>query len=215
MSDVAILHDLRYRFGPPRDQGPRPTCLAFAVSDSHAAVREDWEPLSCEYLYYHAIRRDGSGPEKGAKPSAILAAVENDGQPAEVGWPYFAKLPDAANWLPPADVGEVFRRTGETIGGSFNEAWSLVAAGRPAVICMTLSDGFYLPLKGIVDSTEPPEVARRHAVIAVAAGKRDTFRFLLVRNSWGPEWGEAGHAWISETYLAPRVIRILALKELA
>src|SRR5689334_5509985 len=99
MSGVVVLHDLRHRLGPPRDQGSRPTCLAFAVSDTHAALREGWEPLSCEYLHYHAVHRAGSGPGDGAKPSVILAAVENDGQPAEVGWPYLAKTPAAANWL--------------------------------------------------------------------------------------------------------------------
>lgn len=213
MSDVKVLHDLRQWFGPPRDQGSRPTRLAFAVSDSHAAVRAGWEPLSCEYLYYHAIRRGGSGPEHGATPTSILTSVENDGQPAEVAWPYLAETPDAASWLPPADVGEVFRRTGDSIGDSFDEAWSLVAVGRPAVICMTLSDGFYLPHGGIVDSAEPLDPARRHAVIAVAAGQRDTARLLLVRNSWGPHWGDSGHAWVAESYLASRVRRILALKE--
>jgi C1A family cysteine protease len=78
---------------------------------------------------------------------------------------------------------------------------------------MTLSDGFYLPQEGIVDSTEPPEAARRHAVVAVAAGHQDTSRLLLVRNSWGPSWGTGGHAWIAEKYLASRVLRVLALKE--
>ncbi len=215
MSDVTILHDLRQRFGPPRDQGSRPTCLAFAVSDSHAAVREGWEPLSCEYLYYQAIRRAGSSPEYGATPTAILAAIENDGQPVEAAWPYLAKLPDdAAHWMPPADVGEVFRRAGEAIRGSFEDAWSLVSAGRPTVICTTISDGFYLPSDGIVDSAEPPDPARRHALVAVAAGHRDTSRLLLVRNSWGPYWGETGHAWVTEMYLAPRVFRVFTLKEL-
>lgn len=215
MSEVVILHDLRHRFGLPRDQGSRPTCLAFAISDTHAAVREGWEPLSCEYLYYQAVRRAGSGPGDGAKPTMILAAVENDGQPAEAAWPYLPKTPNDASWLPPADVGEVFRRAGEIVGSTFDNAWSLVEAGRPAVVCMTLSDGFYVPHEGVIDSAEPPEAARRHAVIAVAAGHRDASRLLLVRNSWGPHWGADGHAWITERYLAPRVLRILTLKEFA
>jgi hypothetical protein len=39
---IDILCDIRPRFGPARDQGPRPTCLAFAISDAHAALREPW-----------------------------------------------------------------------------------------------------------------------------------------------------------------------------
>src|SRR5258708_38222177 len=54
MSAIKIAKDLRSMFGPVRDQGQRPTCLAFAASDLHAAVRGAWAPLSCEYIFYHA-----------------------------------------------------------------------------------------------------------------------------------------------------------------
>jgi len=216
MSDVTVEDDLRHRLGRPRDQGPRPTCLVFAVSDTHAAVRGAWEPLSCEYLYYHATRRDGAGPEDGTTLSAVLAAVEQDGQPIEEMWPYLAKSPaDTASWLPPDGVEEVFRCPGEVIGSSFDDAWSLVADGRPAVIAMTLSDAFYQPREGIVQSDEAVGTARRHAVVAVATGNRRPSRFLLVRNSWGRAWGTDGHAWLAEAYLTPRIIRVLALKEVA
>lgn len=214
MSNIAINYDLRHRLGPARDQGQRPTCLAFAVSDAHAAVREGWAPLSCEYLYYHAVRRDGASPEAGATVAAILAALSHEGQPVEAGWPYLTKPPaDAPLWLPPTDVGEVFRRSGENTGRSFDDAWSLIAVRRPAVIVLTLSDAFYLPHDGVVDATEPLDPVRRHAVVAVATGHRGSSRLLLVRNSWGPYWGAGGHAWVSEAYLAPRIIGILALKE--
>jgi len=216
VSDVVIEHDLRGRFGPPRDQGERPTCLAFAVSDAHAAVRDGWVPLSCEYLYYHAVRHGGGDSSNGAALPAIIAALKNEGQPVEAGWPYIAMQPaDVRLWLPPANVGEVFRRAGETLWRSFDAAWSLVAAGRPAVIGMTISNAFYLPHDGIVDSTEPPDPVRRHAVVAVATGHRGTFRHLLIRNSWGRPWGFDGHAWLAESYLLPRVIGVLALKESA
>jgi len=33
---IDVVCDIRHRFGPARDQGMRPTCLAFAVSDAHA-----------------------------------------------------------------------------------------------------------------------------------------------------------------------------------
>ncbi len=37
-----VQQDLRFRFGTARDQGARPTCLAFAASDTHAALRTPW-----------------------------------------------------------------------------------------------------------------------------------------------------------------------------
>src|SRR5436305_462757 len=55
MSSITVSRDLRGRFGSARDQEARQTCLAFAMSDAHAAaIGGMWSPLSCEYLFYHA-----------------------------------------------------------------------------------------------------------------------------------------------------------------
>jgi hypothetical protein len=216
MSNVTIEHDLRMSFGPARDQGPRPTCLAFAVSDTHAAIRGNWVPLSCEFLYYHAIQRDGFDPKHGATIASLLAALRHEGQPSEAGWPYLLTLPpDNALWQPPLNVGTIFRRQSDSSGTSFDNAWSIVTAQQPATIVFTLSDAFYLPMNGFVDAVEPLDPTRLHAAVAVAAGRRGRSRFLMIRNSWGPGWGLNGHAWIAERYLAPRMSRVLALKEVA
>lgn len=84
---VNILVDLRSLFGPIRDQGARPTCLAFAASDTHAALRAGWDPLSCEFAFYHAQKRTGRPPTKGAFLEDMLAALREEGQPVETGWP--------------------------------------------------------------------------------------------------------------------------------
>lgn len=94
--------DLRGNFGPPRDQDPRPTCMAFAASDAHAGVRAGWRPLSVEWLYYHALKRDGGVPHNGATMEGMLAALRLDGQPEEEAWPYIAELfGDPTPWVPP------------------------------------------------------------------------------------------------------------------
>jgi len=49
-------------------------------------------------------------------------------------------------------------------------------------------------------------VAGRHAVIAVGLGELNSAHCLLLRNSWGPGWGDLGHGWIHEDYLAPRLL---------
>src|SRR5438105_14391048 len=104
MSDIVVSVDLRPSFGPVRNQGPRPTCMAFAASDAHAGLRSGWAALSCEYAFYHAQRRAGRSPNKGALLSSMLDALCHDGQPEESGWPYLAATP-TGSWTPPANVG--------------------------------------------------------------------------------------------------------------
>ena len=215
MSEIIVRQDLRSRFGSARDQGARATCLAFATSDTHAAVRSgDWYALSCEYLYYKAKQRDGTPANKGTTIAAVQAALAHDGQPLETAWPYQRVPPaDETTWKPPADVGKLHRRASKRGTPAFNRVWDTVEANQPSIVIMTVSTAFYIPSSdGVVDSNEPEDPTVRHAVVAVATGKRAEAKLLLVRNSWAGSWGLSGHAWLSETYAGPRIVAVLKVR---
>ncbi len=217
MNDIAVSVDLRALFGPVRNQGPRPTCMAFAASDAHAGLRNGWAPLSCEYAFYQAQRRAGRPPTTGALLSSMLEALHEDGQPEERGWPYLPATPtDTASWTPPAEVGALFGRNGEKSVHSLDWVIGELGQGRPVIILLMLSRAFYArnPF-GVVDPTndETPEPQRRHAVIAVGYGTVDTQRAILVRNSWGPTWGDAGYGWLTERFIGPRIFAAATLLE--
>jgi len=205
---IKIIVDLRGYFGSARDQNPRPTCLAFAASDAHAAARPDWEPLSVEWAYYHALRRDGGHPDDGVTFGGMLATIKSDGQPVEAEWPYIkAPITDLTSWKPPVPVLKLFFRDHGTCAITVQDVINQLDAGSPVLITMSLSNAFYLPnSEGVVDGTEPIDPKRRHAVVAVGHGERGPSKFVLIRNSWAEAWGLQGYAWVSADYLTPRLM---------
>lgn len=217
MSNVIVSVDLRPKFGPARDQGARPTCLAFATSDAHAASRPSWSQLSCEYLFYHAQRRDGRSPHVGSTLQATLDALREEGQPIESGWPYLASIPaDIRLWRPPPAVGALYARNGEHAAAAIDEIIVNLSRQQAVVLLLKLSYSFFSPTpEAIVDPTigEAPEPAQRHAVIAVGHGIAQQQKAVLVRNSWGPAWGDAGHAWLTQRFLTGRLFATVILKE--
>lgn len=214
---IEIQVDLRPLFGTVRDQGARPTCLAFAASDAHAGLRDGWIPLSCEFAFYQAQRRAGRPPTRGALLSSMLDALRHDGQPKEEGWPYLPAVPDDYGlWKPPASVGACYRRNGLTEGQDLARVIGALNRQRPVMMLTMLSRSFFLPTSnGVVDPAddEQPEPTQRHAVIAVGYGKVNGSPAILVRNSWGTSWGADGHAWLTERFLAPRLFATANLME--
>lgn len=214
---IAIHVDLRGLLGDARDQGTRPTCLAFAASDAHAALRDGWAPLSCEFAFYHAQRMTGRSPAQGALLSSMIAALRTDGQPDEQAWPYLAAVPtDQQLWKPPASVGVCYRRNGAAGGATLASVIASLDQGQPVVMLTTLSRCFFLPdSNGVVDPTrdEYPEPSQRHAVVAVGHGTVDGAPAVLIRNSWGAAWGISGHAWLTERFLKQRLFATANLLE--
>lgn len=213
--EINIAHDLRHLFGPVRDQGPRPTCLAFAASDTHAGARPGWDPLSCEFAFWRAQQRGRRPPSSGATLEHMLEALRLDGQPHEAGWPYLPATPvDLASWTPPTTPGPMFGRDGHEGPASFAAATTHLANGAPVMLLMMLSPSFYTPdPHGVVVPApdEAPQSAVRHAVIGVASGQVDGDAAILVRNSWGAGWGVDGHAWLTEAFVTPRLFALAIL----
>lgn len=207
---LKVVADLRQQCEPVRDQGRRPTCLAFAASAAHRAAHKHPNQLSAEWLYYHATRRDGLRPDQGSTMDATCAVILNDGQPDEAFWPYQGRDISPHPYEPPEQRPVVVRcNTGQRKGDA--DRWrSEIDAGSPVVITLFISPAFYQPARFVGSEALmgedhlPIDPALAHAVVLAGYGDLKGVSLFLVRNSWGQGWGGAGYAWFSETYLTRR-----------
>ena len=217
MSVITVSADLRSLFGPARDRDRAPPASLLRRADARCCAARWVGALTCEYAFFRAQRRAGRPPETGALLPSMLEALQQDGQPEESGWPYLPAMPiDATSWTPPAEVGPLFGRAGERSRPLIDQLVAELDQGRPVIVLLMLSRAFYSPRpQAVVDLApgEPPNPARRHAVVAFAHGAVDGQRAILVRNSWGPRWGEAGCAWLTELFLGPRMFAAATLME--
>ena len=205
---IDVSRDLRTKFGAIRDQGSRPTCVAFATSDAHAAARGPFQLLSVEHLYFHAIQRSsGSSPADGVSLLAILEALDLDGQCVENGWPYQDPFPnDISTWRPPATARPVFRHQSTEGSGSLMAVFAKLDAGQPVVVVFRMSERYFTPVNGFIVPDSSDVDVGYHAVIVVGYGQDRNKRFVLIRNSWGHGWGTGGYAWVPADNFEPRIV---------
>ncbi len=218
MTMVSPTVDLRSQFVPIRDQGSRPTCLAFAASDAHGALLGPDKELSCEFLYYHAQKIGRRNATSGATVPDVLAALKSEGQPVESDWPYIQKKPDELmkSWIPPNSFGDIYKRNGNRCGQLTNDVVQYLDTGSPVISLLFLCDPFFAAKKGRIIETSlasMPNTSMLHAVVTVGYGTASTGRCFLIRNSWGEGWGDDGYAWIAEDLFDASLFEIAVLKD--
>jgi C1A family cysteine protease len=210
---MTIVKDLRPIFLPARDQGPRPTCVAFAVSDAHASVRPPHTALSPEYLYYFGVQRTaGKDPENGISVVSATDALATEGQPIESDCPYRGTGYIDPHWSPLKCV--TFRANGHMSASGLADVRMLLDRDIPSILIMRLSIAFYsLDASGFMDHTliSDQEIPGFHAVVATGYGNMNGMDYVLLRNSWGSGWGASGYGWFREDYLHSRILSSTSL----
>jgi hypothetical protein len=199
--------DLRAALLPVRDQGPRPTCLAHAASAAHERARVAMVSLSPEYLHFFAT---GGLISTGCSMEATAKALVGKGQPAEADCPYLM-VPPPAGWRPPTGL-QVFRRVSEAKGCTAAEIEEAVRARRLPVLGISLPESFFRPQAPWVISLGGT-IRGLHAVAGAGVGRHQGRRVILIRNSWGPSWADAGYAWLDETFITQHLKHVLVLTD--
>lgn len=205
--EIKIIIDLRDQFGEIRDQGQRPTCMAFAASDTHSFARRSREPLSVEYAFYYAVQRMIIPDRTQAVSFDLISqALSIDGQPSEVSWPYVSNLLTTDEWKPPKISGIIFKRNSEGSLTNLESIYTSLDDNQPLILIIKISRSFFYATKEILLRKDKEPTINTHTIIAVGYGESRGTRCLLIRNSWGNQWGMDGYAWIDEDYLRPRLL---------
>lgn len=200
-ASISVDTDLLSTLDEVRDQGQRPTCLAFASTTAHElariARRGFREDLSEEHLFWVAT---GAGPHSadGISFSEVAAVLHDPGQATAAVAPYDLLAPDGDYELADAASENLnLRRAGfSPINTAASDIESAIDGGQAVVVGLELWPEFFTPTAGAVSN--PPAGSPSlglHAVVLVGYDAREQ-RFLL-RNSWGRGWGDGGYALIS------------------
>lgn len=198
-SGLHWLADRRADLGAVGWQGNRGTCLSFATTAGHDHTRS--LTLSVEYLHWACHTQ----PLGAGKIASLVTALKNHGQPEDGQWPYDPACDEVADYAPPPEaVGPFYTADVALIASDAATVASHVQRGVLPIIGLRVSDAFYRST-GVVDDDDPGTDG--HAVLAVGAatvtedvptaGMSAGDLLVLVRNSWGVEWGVQGHALLT------------------
>lgn len=194
--------DLRDKLPPSWDQGQLGSCTAFALTAAVAFLHGFTG--SQLWLYYkervieHTTKQDA-----GAMIRDGIKVLAKDGLPPEDAWPYdiskFAKRPTAKSYKEAKQelIGEYQRLPG------CSAYLDCLATGNPFVVGITVFESFEslaVEKTGEVPMPDPKEQPiGGHAVCVVGYRPDGSF---VVRNSWGPDWGDHGSFYLPQAYLA-------------
>ncbi|MGD0958778.1 MAG: C1 family peptidase [Methylomonas sp.] len=206
---IEINNNVSNAFGAVRNQGMRGTCLAFASSDLNQYINLVGAPLSVEYLAHHAVKTMPNWqPSNGLEVEAVLKALNSPGQPEETKYPYQQNNQSAPLVQVPSNLQPLYTANCKQRKLSFKQINEAIESGKSICIIVFLSDTFRTPNAGIVEYSSNYYQDQLHALLIVGLGKHKHTgeMHVLIRNSWGDNWGLNGHAWLSQQYLAKYLI---------
>lgn len=219
-SQAPAAVDLREHCSPIEDQGSLGSCTANAGVGllEYFQRRAFGKHLDASRLFLYKATRNLLGwvGDQGAYLRTTMKAMALFGAPPEQYWPYRIECFDAE---PPAFC-YAFGQQYQTIlfyrfdppGTAPREVLGAVKEYLAAELPCMFGFSVYSSMPGIGAGTGDIPFPRRgdsleggHAVVAV--GYDDARRIgdkrgaLLIRNSWGTNWGEGGYGWLPYAYV--------------
>jgi C1A family cysteine protease len=205
--------DLRAECPPVYDQGELGSCTANAVAGALEFDLMRQKLLSFTpsrlFIYYNERSIENTTNEDaGASTRDSIKSVVQWGAPDETEWPYdvskFTNQPPDPIY---AAAGKNLALTYEAVDQDITSLKGCLAAGFPFVFGFTVYESFEGEATAKTGIVSMPRFFERevggHAVMAV--GYDDVTSHFIVRNSWGPDWGDHGYFYFPYAYMTGRL----------
>jgi C1A family cysteine protease len=205
------MADLRSHCSPVENQGALGSCtgnaLAGALEFLELKDRVPFVNLSRLFIYYNErVIEHTTKSDAGAQLRDGIKTLVKQGVCSEKRWPYviskFAAKPSATCYKEASQHQITSYQRLQTL----DEMRACLAEGFPFVFGFTVYESFEseeVAKTGAVCMPQPGErVVGGHAVLAV--GYDDSQQRLIVRNSWGTDWGMQGYFTMPYDYVADR-----------
>lgn len=200
--------DLRPGCTAVEDQGELGSCTANAIAGAVEFLEKklgmEYQELSRLFVYYNERRMEGTvNEDSGAMLRSGIKSLVDYGYCEEPEWPYdiskFTVKPGMCCYLKAKhrSISSYHRLL------NLNDMLTCLAEGFPFVFGISIYTSFEsdeVAKTGVVPMPQPTEYSLGgHAVCAV--GYDQTTQRFIVRNSWGPTWGDKGYFTIPYEYV--------------
>lgn len=205
---LPLIVDLRPQDSPIENQGHLGSCTANALAGNLQFLEKicgkNYKDLSRLFIYYNERALEGTiDYDSGAMLRDGIKVLAKSGVCPETSWPYdisrFTVKPTALCYK----EGLKRRITSYHLLQSVEEMQNCLAEGFPFVFGFTVYESFEslkVAQTGIVPMPKKSERAvGGHAVMAVGYDQKQ--KRFIVRNSWGPQWGQGGYFTLPNTYI--------------
>jgi C1A family cysteine protease len=203
-----VEYDLRQSMPAVYDQGQLGSCTGNAVAAAMEYERDrqglsDFVP-SRLFIYYNERALEGTvSSDSGAVIRDGIKVVNREGVCPETLWPYdigvFTVKPPKRCYVAAKTDTAVQYEAIQTLG----DLKDAIASNLPVVFGFTVYQSFEsqaVAQTGVMPMPKPGEATvGGHAVVAV--GYSDPKSHVIVRNSWGPSWGDHGYFYMPYEYL--------------